>query len=569
MKRSKIKKIPYTYKDKNGITRTEDRFLVLWSYHLGKRLKRKEKRFKNKRHADLYAAKIDRDIADGIHIADSDTVTFGTALKAWFEDCKKRRSVGDLYGNTLTNYEWALPRLQKLERIPLNKFTHDHARDWVFELLKEPSPHTGKPLAGHSVDNHYGYLLLVLKFAVRKGWLRRNPLLDEPVRIPGKRKKRVDVPMSEDIEKLINWMSGPKPPKKNFLGWTNDKIGFALATFGGLRVGEIAALHYKNVDLPGARLMIDAEKGSVSVVDGLKEPKSDAGARSVPMCQYLYDAFLDHIHESGSHEGFVIKNSKHPDSPTPTGPQEITKSHREMMRAAGMVKENGKTIKFTTHGLRHWYISMCMKLGINSLNVSRRVGHAQPSFTMNIYGHVLDGDEDGLPADVDPIWKARLSRANPDLPRIIDATASEILMIEGPRLAETAHEDSRVPPAAPPWIPEAIRLLEGGWRVSDVQRHLGLTDNIFRAFSKAGLPTPNTFMREARHRRFQKLLDQGYGISEIARMTNVSQHTVWAWKEAEEHGKPNNAKTLKELQKMRKQEGVFSGKMREFQPKLL
>jgi AraC-like DNA-binding protein len=210
---------------------------------------------------------------------------------------------------------------------------------------------------------------------------------------------------------------------------------------------------------------------------------------------------------------------------------------------------------------------MCFALGINPLNISKRSGHSDPSTTTDIYAHVLDDDEDGLPSDVPLIWKEQFARAKPGLPRVIDGTieGSSLIDVQATMVSSVTIADN-----AQPYVPEALRLLESGWRVSQVSRHLGQTrSTIFRAFAKAGLDSPNTYVTAARERRFQHLIDKGYGDMEIARMTNVSHVTVLNYRRTAESGKPNTSKALNELKKERMAEGVFRGKFLEKQPKLL
>jgi hypothetical protein len=85
--RAKITKRPYTYKGK-----TEDRWLVLWNDLKGTR---REKWFQNRRHADAYATKIDRELSDNIHVSDGATITFAEACKAWLKHEEKRAGSGN------------------------------------------------------------------------------------------------------------------------------------------------------------------------------------------------------------------------------------------------------------------------------------------------------------------------------------------------------------------------------------------------------------------------------------------------------------------------------------------
>ncbi len=45
----------------------------------------------------------------------------------------------------------------------------------------------------------------------------------------------------------------------------------------------------------------------------------------------------------------------------------------------------------TAHSLRHFHATVLLQSGTNPVVVSKRLGHANVSITLNIYGHVLPG----------------------------------------------------------------------------------------------------------------------------------------------------------------------------------
>ena len=45
------------------------------------------------------------------------------------------------------------------------------------------------------------------------------------------------------------------------------------------------------------------------------------------------------------------------------------------------------------HTLRHTAASQWILAGVDLLTVSRRLGHSQASFTMDVYGHMLPGQQ--------------------------------------------------------------------------------------------------------------------------------------------------------------------------------
>ena len=133
MKRARITKKPYTYKGK-----TEDRWLVLWTDLKGKR---REKWFQNKRHADAYAIKIDREIEDNVQVADGATMTFAMACEMWLKNEERRADSGNrnadltkgsLAGKQSVAKNHLLPyfgnmRLSKIESAEIKRFVDDQA----------------------------------------------------------------------------------------------------------------------------------------------------------------------------------------------------------------------------------------------------------------------------------------------------------------------------------------------------------------------------------------------------------------------------------------------------------
>ena len=535
MKRASITKRPYTYKGK-----TEDRWRVLWTDPKGKR---REKSFHNKRHAQDHATKIDRDIDRGIHETGSGKITFGEAWKAWIAHCEHRRRIGDLAGNTLANREWGADHiLPEFGQRQIGKITSGDVEEWA--LTKRET------LADSTVKNFYGFISYVLDYAVRKKkWLASNPLRDDPIRIGGE-KKRPYIPSFEDVELLIQILHGPRPAWCHTITWENRKIAFALETFAGLRVGEVAALRWDAIDLPGTTFRVDEKAGTASMYDELKKPKSKAGIRTVPISQYLYDALLEHAHATDM-KGFVIKNQNTADRYLSSN--KITEAHHDLMVRAGLTKPDGN-VKFSTHKLRHWYVSALSAIGLNVVAIAKRLGHADPSITMSIYAHVIEGTEDGTRDAVAPIWHQRLTRAEPGRATMIEGVASETgPLIEG----EATHLiETVIPQNAYPWVPEALRLLEGGWRVSDVSRHLGLhRASLHKAFHRLGLSPPVNIRRKVRNRRFEELRDAGYTDLQIAQKLNCSHVTVLKWRLTNEEGVPNTEAEAYRLMKGKRGDG--------------
>jgi integrase len=67
-------------------------------------------------------------------------------------------------------------------------------------------------------------------------------------------------------------------------------------------------------------------------------------------------------------------------------PNALTKEWSVAMAEAGM--------KVGFHALRHTHASSLIAAGVDVLTISRRLGHASPSITLNVYGHLFKNTDD-------------------------------------------------------------------------------------------------------------------------------------------------------------------------------
>ena len=72
---------------------------------------------------------------------------------------------------------------------------------------------------------------------------------------------------------------------------------------------------------------------------------------------------------------------------TPHNPRNLGRSHDKLEEQAG-----GPRIRI--HDIRHTSATLAMERGAPLPAVSKRLGHAQPSTTSDMYGHVTKGMEE-------------------------------------------------------------------------------------------------------------------------------------------------------------------------------
>jgi len=68
---------------------------------------------------------------------------------------------------------------------------------------------------------------------------------------------------------------------------------------------------------------------------------------------------------------------------TPIDPTNLLKKYRQVLKMAELPR-----LRF--HDLRHTSASLMLNNGVDVLVASKRLGHAKPSITLDVYGHLLD-----------------------------------------------------------------------------------------------------------------------------------------------------------------------------------
>jgi integrase len=200
----------------------------------------------------------------------------------------------------------------------------------------------------------------------------------------------------------------PRPPKREMQTWTRDQARQFLAAaresrFGpvwvvllgtGMRRGEALGLRWKDVDFTRGTLTIHqtAGPGAKGRVGTKPKPKTDASRRTIPIDPHILAALREHRDrrpvplDAGQRANELVFASG---LGTPITPSALRRDYLLWVERAGVPR-------IRIHDQRHTNITLALRAGARLADVSRRAGHARPSITSDIYGHV---DEEGM-ADV-------------------------------------------------------------------------------------------------------------------------------------------------------------------------
>jgi integrase len=167
---------------------------------------------------------------------------------------------------------------------------------------------------------------------------------------------------------------------------------FRLAGLTGMRRGELCGLRWGDVDLDGARLVVrrtitslngDLLEGDVKTKRSRRAIDLDPGTVAVLRAHRARQLEERLRMGAGFHDRDLVFAL--PDG-SPWNPDAVGRSFtREVDRT------NLPRIRF--HDLRHSHATHLLAAGTNVKLVSERLGHATVAFTLDVYGHVLPGQQ--------------------------------------------------------------------------------------------------------------------------------------------------------------------------------
>ena len=172
----------------------------------------------------------------------------------------------------------------------------------------------------------------------------------------------------------------------------ND-IGILICFYTGIRIGELCALTWENIDLKRGVISIEntlyrvkSEKGNKKTELKISTPKSESSVREIPLPKFLI-AKLEAI-KSGS--GFLInKKGKFIE------PNVYSRRYKKILAELDIPADTISGILFflsttvPSVSSAQIIISRALEIGMDVKTLSEILGHSSPTVTLNLYAHSL------------------------------------------------------------------------------------------------------------------------------------------------------------------------------------
>ena len=302
----------------------------------------------------------------------------GRTFEDFAQDWLSRKERSGRARNTLSNYRAELGLIKPaLGGMKLQAIKPAHVRKLIDGLA-------ASGYAGRTQQKVVERLRAIFKEAMRLELVYKNPAeLIQVEAPPPKGAGRTLQP--EEIERFL--IAADAHPMGLF---------FRLVLGCGLRKGEALALTWEDVDRGEAELSI-TKNWTGSGRGHMSPPKTDRSRRIVPIPTGLlgrlegyYKHLLEDFTPAELKSAYLFGVTKPYDTQSPN-------------HALKRICEKHGLAPFRVHDLRHTYGSIMLASRIPLEVVSERMGHANPSITLNRYRHLLESERRGFVFDVEEV----------------------------------------------------------------------------------------------------------------------------------------------------------------------
>jgi integrase len=315
---------------------------------------------------------------EGDHVQGRTDYTFEVYCQRYLESRALKREVAE---TTQRRQECQFKAAYRhIGKVKLEQVTPAMLNEMYIAMMRGDTL-SGKPSSGSYVNQIHDNITLVFEAAKNEGIIVENPCdKAAPPRPDTKPKKAIDPAKAHEFIESLD----PTDPQE---------CAFLLAVTMGLRRGEICGLSWGDVDFE--RGIVDVSH-SYDVMGNLKEPKTKAGIRLLPLSPQTLEALkaakeaqAQQFEKTNKYrkpeEGYLVQDES---TPVIAGHYGKRVTPPAMSRWWSLARDGYGLSGFTLHELRHTYLTLLAESGVHPKVMQELAGHSSSQITMDIYTHV-------------------------------------------------------------------------------------------------------------------------------------------------------------------------------------
>ena len=284
---------------------------------------------------------------------------FSKIIALWKEDKKQyvKRSTFAAYTLLIENH--ILPSFGEMALVE-----EQDVQTFVFRKLNEGLSHK-------TIKDILIVLKMILRFGVKNQMTEYRQI---DIKFPTERDKHsIDILSRSHQKQIMEYIR---------LHFTFKNLGIYICLSAGMRIGEICALTWDDLDVENGIIHVRKTIQRIYVIEEhrkyteviLDTPKTKNSIREIPMTKNLLK-MIRPIKKIVNGNFYVLTNE-----PKPTEPRTYRNYYKQFMQSLGL-----PLMKF--HGLRNTFATRCIESKCDYKTVSVLLGHSNISTTLNLYVH--------------------------------------------------------------------------------------------------------------------------------------------------------------------------------------